>query len=67
VKYKLYFDEYVRQNEIKDLNALVAFSGDVLGKDVSDSEREFDAEQKFNEANMNRAFRAGVAGCLRHA
>jgi len=53
VKYKLYFDEYVQQNEIKDLNALVAFSGDVLGKDVSDSEREFDAEQKFNEANMN--------------
>lgn len=53
VKYKLQFDEYVQRNGVEGLNALVAFSGDVLGKDVSDSEREFGAEQKFNETNMN--------------
>src|SRR5699024_8418232 len=53
VKYKLYFDEYVEKHGIKDPDALVAFSGDVLGKDVSDSEREYPADQKFNETNMN--------------
>src|SRR5690625_3881316 len=53
VKYKLYFDEYTQKHGIKDLGALVAFSGDVLGKDVSDSEREYPADEKFNEMNMN--------------
>ena len=53
VKYKLYFDEYVTREGIEGLAALVAFSGDVLGKDVSDSERQYPADQKFNETNMN--------------
>lgn len=53
VKYKQYFDEYVQEQGIEGLAALVAFSGDVLGKDVSDSEREFQPDQKFNEHNMN--------------
>src|SRR5690606_20503077 len=53
VKYKLYFDEYVKREGIEGLAALVAFSGDVLGKDVSDSGRQYPAGQKFNESNMN--------------
>ncbi len=53
VKYKLYFDEYVKKHGINDIAALVAFSGDVLGKDVSDSQRDYPAERKFNETNMN--------------
>ena len=53
VKYKLQFDAHVARRGFDDLRALVAFSGDVLGKDVSDNEREYPADEKFNETNMN--------------
>jgi type I restriction enzyme, R subunit len=53
VKYKLYLDRYVEQHDIVGVNALVAFSGDILGHEVSDSELEFPPEQKFNETTMN--------------
>jgi len=53
VKYKHYLDRYVEQHGIVGVNALVAFSGDIFGREVSDSELEFPPEQKFNETTMN--------------
>jgi type I restriction enzyme, R subunit len=53
VKYKLYLDRYVKQHDIVGVNALVAFSGDILGRDISDDEMEFQPDQKFNETTMN--------------
>ena len=55
VKYKIYLDRYVTEHGIVGVNALVAFSGDILGREVSDSEMEFAPEQKFNETTMNPA------------
>jgi type I restriction enzyme, R subunit len=53
VKYKLYLDRYVEQNDIVGVNALVAFSGDIFGREVSDDEMEFSPDRKFNESTMN--------------
>ncbi len=53
VKYKTYLDRYIEQHGIQDINALVAFSGDILGREVNDTKLEFPPEQKFNETTMN--------------
>jgi len=53
VKYKLFLDRYVQQNDIVGVNALVAFSGDIFGREVSDDEMEFSPDRKFNESTMN--------------
>jgi type I restriction enzyme, R subunit len=47
VSYKLAIDKYVADNNITNLKAIVAFSGNVDGKDVGL------AGEQFNEANMN--------------
>ncbi|HEX7005394.1 MAG TPA: type I restriction endonuclease [Trueperaceae bacterium] len=53
VKYKLYLDRYVQEHKIEGVNALVAFSGDILGKEISDSVFEYPEGHKFNETTMN--------------
>jgi len=58
VKYKLAFDRYVERQGYRGIRSLVAFSGKVLGKDISDDiEFSYPEEEAFTEENMNPAAR----------
>lgn len=52
VRYKLAFDQYIAENQYSQINAMVAFSGEV---EFSDRDPNCDAllNQKFTEMNMN--------------
>lgn len=52
VRYKLGFDKYIQAQGYSDLQALVAFSGEVLFSD-SDPDCEALVGEKFTETNMN--------------
>jgi type I restriction enzyme, R subunit len=47
VKYKLFLDEYLGENKIQDIRALVAFSGEVESTDLPVTNK------KYTESNMN--------------
>jgi len=49
VRYKLAFDDYIAKHGYKDVNAMVAFSGEIVEPDIS--------PVPFNENNMNPGLR----------
>ncbi len=49
VRYKLAFDDYINKHGYKDVNAMVAFSGEISEPDIS--------PVPFNETNMNPGLR----------
>jgi len=57
VKYKLAFDKYIKKHGIDGIQALVAFSGKVPGKDLGDDDLEgslgIDFEKEYTEYNLN--------------
>ncbi|WP_261895655.1 DEAD/DEAH box helicase family protein [Vibrio cyclitrophicus] len=57
VKYKLAFDKYIQTHGIDGIQALVAFSGKVPGKDLGDDTLEaplgIDFEKEYTEYNLN--------------
>jgi type I restriction enzyme R subunit len=57
VKYKMAFDQYIEKHGLKNIKALVAFSGkvkgDMLGEDDPANPLNFDTEKEYTESNMN--------------
>lgn len=57
VKYKLAFDKYIKKHGIEGIQALVAFSGKVPGKDLGDEDSqdplEIDFDKEYTEYNLN--------------
>lgn len=53
VKYKLAFDKYVEKKGYVGIRSLVAFSGQILGKDINDEFNNFPVDHAFTENNMN--------------
>src|SRR5690606_19384746 len=49
VKYRGELDQYVQGQSIEVVNAREAFSGEILGREVSDEVFDFAPERKFNE------------------
>ncbi len=52
VRYKLMFDKYIKENNIEDLKAIVAFSGGIVDKDYPKMDTE-GKPSEYTEANMN--------------
>lgn len=55
VKYKLAFDRFIKKHGYKDVKALVAFSGKIMGAEVSDDEFKIDDSEEFTEKTLNPA------------
>lgn len=55
VKYQLALERYCQSKDYQGIHAMVAFSGDVLNKDVQDEQ--FSENHQFNETNMNPGLR----------
>uniref|UniRef100_UPI003AF857D6 type I restriction endonuclease subunit R n=1 Tax=Thiolapillus sp. TaxID=2017437 RepID=UPI003AF857D6 len=53
VKYKLAFDRYVKQKGYQNIRSLVAFSGQILGKEINDELNRYPEDEAFTEENMN--------------
>lgn len=57
VKYKLAFDKYIKTHGIEGIQALVAFSGKVPGKDLGDEDSQapfgIDFDKEYTEYNLN--------------
>ncbi|HIF9106262.1 TPA: type I restriction endonuclease subunit R [Photobacterium damselae] len=57
VKYKLAFDKYIKKHGIEGIQALVAFSGKVSGKDLGDEDSQdplgIDFDKEYTEYNLN--------------
>ncbi len=53
VKYKLAFDRYVEQKGYQNIRSLVAFSGQILGKEINDELNRYPEDEAFTEENMN--------------
>lgn len=57
VKYKLAFDKYIKKHGIEGIQALVAFSGKVPGKDLGDEDSQaplgIDFDKEYTEYNLN--------------
>ncbi|WP_419621556.1 type I restriction enzyme subunit R domain-containing protein, partial [Thiolapillus sp.] len=53
VKYKLAFDRYVEKKGYQNIRSLVAFSGQILGKEINDDLNHYPDEESFTEENMN--------------
>lgn len=53
VKYKLAFDRYVEKKGYRGIRSLVAFSGQILGRNINDDLFHYPEEESFTEENMN--------------
>ena len=53
VKYKIAFDRYVAQKGYIGIRSLVAFSGQILGKDINDDVFHYPDDETFTEENIN--------------
>ena len=53
VKYKLAFDRYVEKKGYQNIRSLVAFSGQILGKEINDELDHYPDDEAFTEENMN--------------
>jgi len=54
VKYKIAFDQYVKKKGYRGIKSMVAFSGKIMGSEISDGiEFTFKDDETFTETNMN--------------
>lgn len=53
VKYKLAFDRQVEQKGYRGIRALVAFSGQILGREINDDLFQYPEDESFTEESMN--------------
>jgi len=54
VKYKLAFDQYVKKKGYRGITSMVAFSGKIMGSEISDGiEFTFKDDETFTEKSMN--------------
>lgn len=53
VKYKLAFDRYVKLKGYRGIRSLVAFSGQILGREINDALFQYPDDETFTEENMN--------------